>query len=48
MKKVDFGLKVLLWSYGVIYVRLLTLMVVFRCPESIEKQAVYKGLLFNI
>ena len=31
-----------------IYVRLLTLTAVFRCPESIEEQAAYKGLLFNL
>ena len=48
MKLVDFGLVALLWSYGVIYVRLLTLTAVFRCPESVEEQAAYKGLLFNL
>ena len=48
MKLVDFGLVALLWSYGVIYVRLLPLTAVFRCPESVEEQAAYKGLLFNL
>ena len=48
MKLVDFGLMALLWSYGVIYVRLLTLTAVFRCPESVKEQAAYKGLLFNL
>ena len=38
----------LLWSYGVIYVWLLTLMAIFRCPESVEEQPAYKGLLFNL
>ena len=45
MKLVDFGLMALLWSYGVIYVRLLTLTAVFRCPESVEEQPAYNGLL---
>ena len=48
MKLVDFGLVALLWSYGVIYVRLLTLTAVFRCPESVEEQPAYNGLLFNL
>ena len=48
MKLVDFGLMALLWSYGVIYVRLLTLTAVFRCPESVQEQAAYKGLLFSL
>ena len=48
MKLVDFGLMALLWSYGVIYVRLLTLTAVFRCLESVEEQPAYNGLLFNL
>ena len=48
MKLADFGLVALLWCYGMIYVRLLTLTAVFHCPESIEEQAAYKGLLFNL
>ena len=48
MKLVDFGLVALLWSYGVIYIQLLTLTAVFRRPESVEEQAAYKGLLFNL
>ena len=48
MKLVDFGLVALLWSYGVIYVRLLTLTAVFCCRESVEEQAAYKGLLCNL
>ena len=50
MKLVDFGLVALLWSYGMIYVRLLTLMAVFRCPESVERvtEPAYNGLLFNL
>ena len=48
MKLVDFGLMALLWSYGVIYVWLLTLTAIFRCPESVEEQPAYNGLLFNL
>ena len=48
MKLVDFGLMALLWSYGMIYVRLLTLMSVFHCPEFVEEQPAYNGLLFNL
>ena len=48
MKLVDFGLVALLWSYGMIYVQLLTLTAVFHCPESVKEQAAYKGLLFNL
>ena len=48
MKLMDFGLAAILWSYGVIYVRLLTLTAVFRCLESVEEQAAYKGLFFNL
>ena len=48
MKLVNFGLGALLWSYGVIYVQLLTLTAVFCCPESVEKQPDYNGLLFNL
>ena len=40
MKLVDFGLMALLWSYGVIYVQLLTLTAVFCCLESVEEQPV--------
>ena len=38
MKLVDLGLVALLWSYGVIYVWLLTLTTVFCCLESVEEQ----------
>ena len=48
MKLVDFGLMAILWSYGVIYVQLLTLTAVFRCLESVEEQPAYNGLLFNL
>ena len=48
MKLVDFGLVALLWNYGVIYVLLLTLTAIFRCPESVEEQPAYNGLLFNL
>ena len=48
MKLVDFGLMALLWSYGVIYIRLLTLTAVFHCLESVEEQPAYNGLLFNL
>ena len=48
MKLVDFGLVALLWSYGVNYIRLLTLTAIFRCPESIEEQPAYNGLLFSL
>ena len=34
--------------HGVIYIRLLTLTAVFCCPESVEEQAAYNGLLFNL
>ena len=48
MKLVDFGLMAILWSYGVIYVQLLTLTAVFRCLESVKEQPAYNGLLFNL
>ena len=48
MKLVDFGLVALLWSYGVIYIRLLTLTAAFRCLESVEEQPAYNRLLFNL
>ena len=48
MKLVDFGLVTLLWSYGMIYVRLLTLTAVFRCPESSEEQIPHSRLLINM
>ena len=48
MKLADFGLVALLWSYGGIYVQLLTLTAVYHCPESVKEQAAYKGLLFNL
>ena len=48
MKLVEFRLVTLLWGYGLIYVRFLTLTAVFRCPESVEEQPAYKRLLFNL
>ena len=48
MKLVDFGLVALLWSYGVIYVWLLTLKAVFRFLEFVEEQAAGNRLLFNL
>ena len=48
MKLTDFGLVALLWSYGVIYVQFFTLTAVFHCLESVEEQAAYEGLLFNL
>ena len=47
-KLVDFGLVALLWSYGMIYIRLLTLTAVFRCLESVEEQPAYNRLLFSL
>ena len=49
MKLVNVGLMALLWSYGVIYIWLLTLTAVFFCrPELVEKQPDYNGLLFYL
>ena len=48
MKLVDFGLMALLWSYGMIYIKLLTLRTVFRRLESFEEQPPYNRVLFNL